>query len=956
MAPGHGSLGRLRAATEVNHQHGVSARFPSPGGRRVFAVSLQRQAALALAILACALIAKNVAGAVIQSGADDAQARAQAAQLLETHEKQFAIGLLNQETGERGYELTGLSQYLQPYQLGSLQVTAARQFLDVARTDSSTRAKVVAMEAAARAWQTFADNRLAAVARSGPAGNPTTDQQGKDLFDTFRTAESNLSTSLEATVKQDLASAESLAASGTAASAVGTLALLALMGFLALVVFRSTLHPIRRLVAAANGLAAGEQVVIPSLSRSDEIGQLAKSLSAWEQASRDRLELAQGMVDVAARTELNDLLSLGLRQTANALAAPAVVAVLDSGLGFMLKAGKQRRMDSPEGNLLPADSPAAEVLRSGKPLTGDMRDPAWAEAIRKWAAEDDLGPMISIPMVSGGVVVGALTAARHTKALAFGPADLVRAQMIAAPLASAIRVARLFEGLRSANNDLLEANRHKSLFLTNMSHELRTPLNSILGFSELLRDDKTARFDAETQHRFLDQIHASGQHLLGLISDILDLSKVEAGQMELHLERIALADSVQVVLSTVEPLARTKDITLDNDSGSALQLTADPIKLKQMLLNLVSNAIKFTPNGGRVAIRARQADSWIEIAVTDNGIGIAKDDIDRLFTEFQQLDTGPGRQQEGTGLGLALTKRFAELHGGEVKVQSVPGKGSTFVLRLPQTVRVAEALPAPRPQPVVDDDLGRPLVLIVEDNPDAAEILVRHLETGGFRMSIARTGIEAVAMARELKPMAITLDILLPGIDGWEVLTLLKADELTRNIPVVVISMIDNPALGRALGALDYFVKPVDRGALISRLTQHAFTRKVEQGEIRVLVVDDEPANVELLKALLEPEGFKVLTASGGRQAIDLARAQHPHLVLLDLMMPGVTGFDVVEALRTDALTRSIPIMVLTAKELTVADKAALNGNVEAIFRRHSLAGSELVAWLRGFIVTGLAA
>jgi signal transduction histidine kinase/DNA-binding response OmpR family regulator/CHASE3 domain sensor protein len=919
-------------------------------------VSLQRQAAIALAILVCALLAKNVAAALIQTGADDAQGRAQAAQRLETHEKQFAIGLLNQETGERGYELTGLSQYLQPYQLGSQQVTAARQFLDAASTDSSTRAKVVAMEAAARDWQAFANARLAAVALSGPANNPTTDMQGKDLFDAFRTAESNLSASLEAAVTNDLASAKSLAASGTAASAVGTLAVLALMGFLAVVVFRSTLHPVRQLVAAANALAAGEPVVIPSLSRTDEVGQLARSLSAWERASRERLELAQGMVDVSARTELNDLLSLGLRQTAKALSAAAVVATLDSGLAFMLKAGEDRRMDSPEGHLLPAQSPAAEVLRTGEPLIGDMRDDVWMEAIRQWATADDLGPMITIPMVSGGAVVGALTAVRHTTASAFGAADLVRAQMIAAPLASAIRVARLFEGMRIANNDLLEANRHKSLFLTNMSHELRTPLNSILGFSELLRDDKTARFDAATQHRFLDQIHTSGQHLLGLISDILDLSKVEAGQMDLHLERITLADSVQVVLSTVEPLARTKEITLENDSGADLHLTADPTKLKQMLLNLVSNAIKFTPNGGRVAIKTRQAESWIEIAVTDTGIGIAKDDIDRLFSEFQQLDTGLGRQQEGTGLGLALTRRFAELHGGEVKVQSVPGTGSTFILRLPVAARIADARPAPRPQLVGEDDLRRPLILIVEDNPDAAEILVRHLETGGFRMSIARTGTEAVAMARELKPIAITLDILLPGIDGWEVLTLLKADELTRNIPVVVISMIDNPALGRALGALDYFVKPVDRDALVSRLTQYAFTTKVQQGEIRVLVVDDEPANVELLEALLEPEGFKVLTASGGREGIEVASAQHPHLILLDLMMPGVSGFDVVEALRTNVLTRAIPIMVLTAKELTDADKAALNGHVAAIFQRNSLAGSELVEWLRGFVATGLAA
>jgi CheY-like chemotaxis protein len=248
------------------------------------------------------------------------------------------------------------------------------------------------------------------------------------------------------------------------------------------------------------------------------------------------------------------------------------------------------------------------------------------------------------------------------------------------------------------------------------------------------------------------------------------------------------------------------------------------------------------------------------------------------------------------------------------------------------------------------------LILVVEDNPEAAEILARHLEEGGFRMTVARTGTEALAMARDLLPVAITLDILLPEIDGWEVLTRLKADERTRNIPVVVVSVIDNPALGRALGALDYFVKPVDRTALLSRLGRYHFTTKVQQSELRVLVVDDEPANLDLLEALLQPEGFKVLRAAGGKEGIDVARAQRPQLILLDLMMPEVTGFDVVEALRADAITRSIPIMVLTSKELTRADKKALNGCVAAVFHRNSLAGSELVAWLRGFVTEGRAA
>ena len=506
------------------------------------------------------------------------------------------------------------------------------------------------------------------------------------------------------------------------------------------------------------------------------------------------------------------------------------------------------------------------------------------------------------------------------------------------------------EALHHAQEEAERANRVKSQFLASMSHELRTPLNAILGFSELLSDDTTGRFDEGTRRRFLDQIHSSGQHLLQLINDILDLSKVEAGQMELQLQSVDLGSLIDEARETVEPLAQIKAIALHAEPGPELHLIADAAKVKQMLLNLLSNAIKFTPNGGSIQIRWRQADSWVEIAVSDTGIGIAAEDLGRLFTEFQQLDAGPGRQQEGTGLGLALTRRFAEMHGGQVKVESALGMGSTFTLRLPLEATALRG-PAPvEPPQVTAGDLGRPLVLVVDDNPQAAEILARTMGAGGFRIKVAHTGPEALSMARELKPVAITLDILLPEVDGWEVLNRLKADEATRNIPVIVVSVVDNPALGRALGAFDYFVKPVDGKALLSRLSQYAFTNKVKTEPVRVLVVDDEKANLDLLEALLEPAGFAVIRAGGGQEGIDLARSQMPNLILLDLMMPDLTGFDVVEALRAEEATRSIPIMVLTAKALTEDDKRALNGQVAAIFQRNSVAGTELIAWLRGIV------
>jgi PAS domain S-box-containing protein len=506
------------------------------------------------------------------------------------------------------------------------------------------------------------------------------------------------------------------------------------------------------------------------------------------------------------------------------------------------------------------------------------------------------------------------------------------------------------EALLRAQEEADRANRAKSQFLANMSHELRTPLNAILGFSELLQDNMKDRFDEATRLRFLGQIHSSGEHLLQLINDILDLSKVEAGRMELQLQPVELGSLIDEVRATVDPLARSKEIALTVEPSPDISLVADPAKVRQMLLNLVSNALKFTASGGRVDIRRRRVESWAEVSVSDSGIGIAEKDLGSLFTEFQQLAAGPGKRVQGTGLGLALTKRFAEMHGGKVSVESTLGKGSTFTLRLPLEA-VTPRAPAPVPPPAgTTADPSRPLVLVVDDNPQAAELLVHHLDAGGFRTAVARTGLEALSMAGDLKPVAITLDILLPEVDGWEVLGRLKAEEATRNIPVVVVSVVDNPALGRALGALDYFVKPVDGKALLSRLGQYTFTTRVKSEPVSVLVVDDEQANLDLLETLLEPAGFGVLKAGGGQEGIDMARTRLPNLILLDLMMPGVTGFDVVEALRADEATRSIPIMVLTAKTLTEDDKTALNGQVAAIFERNSLAGTELTGWLRGIV------
>jgi signal transduction histidine kinase/DNA-binding response OmpR family regulator len=531
----------------------------------------------------------------------------------------------------------------------------------------------------------------------------------------------------------------------------------------------------------------------------------------------------------------------------------------------------------------------------------------------------------------------------------FGADEMNRVQQFMSAVVAALDRGRLLERLKQANVRLEEANRHKSVFLASMSHELRTPLNAILGFSELLIDSNNGQFPPATRKRFLEQIHSSGKHLLGLINDILDLSKIEAGQMELRLQTIAVAEVVTQVASTIEPLAAQKKIELRIAEGSAGDITADPGKLKQMLLNLVSNAVKFTAEGGVVSIETRRLEDTVELSVTDTGIGIAGGDQERVFHEFQQVDSGVARTQPGTGLGLTLTRRFARLHGGDVRVSSEPGKGSVFTITLPITARGQDAaIEAPAPFAGAPDS-SRPLVLVVEDDPAAAELLTRQLERAGFGTDVARTGTDAMEKAMSRKPAAITLDILLPDLDGWEVLTRLKREAATSDIPVVIVSVTDNPELGIALGALDYFVKPVPGKELINRLSRFKFGRTSGR-KPRILVVDDEAANRDWLKRILEPAGFAVILARGGREAIDLAKSRKPDLVMLDLMMPEVTGFDVVEALRAEAATKSTPIMVLTAKHLTESDIRQLNGHVSTILKRGSTGASDLLGLLRQII------
>ncbi|HXG40380.1 MAG TPA: response regulator, partial [Candidatus Limnocylindrales bacterium] len=497
----------------------------------------------------------------------------------------------------------------------------------------------------------------------------------------------------------------------------------------------------------------------------------------------------------------------------------------------------------------------------------------------------------------------------------------------------------LAERLATTNAALVQASAAKSDFLAAMSHELRTPLNAILGFSELLLAPlRGQRLGEEEVREYAGHIHGAGRHLLELINDVLDLSKVEANRLELRYERVDVARLVAETIDTVRPLAETKHQSLDRALPGALEAEADPARLRQIVYNLLSNAIKFTPPEGRVTVELGGDDHELRLVVVDSGPGIAPADQERIFAPFEQLTPGAG---EGTGLGLALTRRLVETHGGRIELTSSPGAGSRFSVILPRR------RPAQGEAPSVEVEPGTgPLVLVVEDDAAAAELLRLQLGRAGYRTAVAADGESGLEAARRLAPAAILLDILLPGLDGWEVLKRLRADPATAVIPVMVVTIVDDAALGLALGAVDYFVKPVARETLLAALGRLTFTTKVRERTVTVLAIDDDPATLALYRSALTPSGFRILEAASGRDGLAQASANSVDLIVLDLQLPDVDGFEVAARLKADPATAQIPILVVTGQTLTDEDKARLNHRVVGVLAKGDEALEGLRSWL----------
>ncbi|HHT9110672.1 MAG TPA: protoglobin domain-containing protein [Candidatus Brocadiaceae bacterium] len=486
------------------------------------------------------------------------------------------------------------------------------------------------------------------------------------------------------------------------------------------------------------------------------------------------------------------------------------------------------------------------------------------------------------------------------------------------------------------NKKIEAANRAKSEFLANMSHELRTPLNAIIGFSEVLRDKLCGELNEE-QIDFVLDIHSSGHHLLQMINDILDLSKIEAGKLELKFEEFEMGNAIDAVLITLKGLANKKALVIEKFiHNPAERLKADIVKFKQILYNLLSNAIKFTPEKGKIIVRTtslKKEKDFIEVVVTDTGIGIAPEDYPKIFVEFSQVDSSTTRMFEGTGLGLALTKKLVELHGGKIGFESKLGVGSSFCFTLPvnlcaQSGKEKDAIL------IHAEPKEYETILVVEDDPKTSELLCLFLNKSGYQTMTAFDGEEAIQKARKFKPFAITLDVMLPKRDGWEVLKELKADKDVKDIPVLVISIIDNKDIGFGLGATDYLNKPVSRNDLLAKLASYGFKPTVNNVPTKVLIIDDDPKSVDLFSTLLQSEGYEVFKAYGGQEGIDKTFFCKPELILLDLMMPEVSGFDVVDKLKTSTETNTIPIIVITAKDLTQADKDKLNHYVSLVVKK----------------------
>ena len=582
----------------------------------------------------------------------------------------------------------------------------------------------------------------------------------------------------------------------------------------------------------------------------------------------------------------------------------------------------------------------SKIIQSGEPLLinrdiEEKRKEMGATLVGKQASS-----YLGVPIFGGGKSIGVISVQSLTDEGKFKDDDVRLLNTIAANVGAAIRNAQLLLETKHAREMAEEATQAKSAFLANMSHELRTPLNAIIGFTRIVRR-KGKDLLPQKQLDNLDKVLTSSDHLLGLINTVLDIAKIEAGRMDVQASSFEIKPIIDLVGMTAQPLIRSDVKLVSVVDENVPPLNTDQEKIKQILLNLLSNAAKFT-HQGRITIQAKAENENLIVDVSDTGIGISPEALEQVFEEFQQADTSTTREYGGTGLGLSISRSMARLLGGDLHASSQEGAGSTFTLVVPLNYRNQAPTGASAPEKVEANRDAHPhdqTILVIDDHPHAISLLREILEEAGYQVLAASDGVQGLQVAQEHLPLAITLDIMMPNKDGWQVLHALKNDPKTHDIPVVLVTVVDQKALGCQLGATDYLVKPLNADDLLASLSRIVSREK----KSRLLVVDDDPNVHEMVTQLLEDSSYQIQAVSDGAQAIAAAQAAPPDIILLDLLMPKMDGFGVIEELRQHPDTRDIPIVILTAKSLNADEEKSLEQRIYAVIQKQGLQGDALL-------------
>jgi signal transduction histidine kinase/DNA-binding response OmpR family regulator len=730
---------------------------------------------------------------------------------------------------------------------------------------------------------------------------------------------------------------------------------------------RKMVVPIQALRAGAARIGSGDLSQRISIRTGDEVealadqfndmaGKLEESYSDLEQKVEDRThELSQALEQQTATADVLKIISrstFDLKTVFDILVESiarlcrveqaAILRLVDGQFHIIAAHGSDEFKHYMQNHPIAIDrsSVSGRAALEGRTVqvADVLADPEYAK--HETQRVGGFRTVLGVPLMRAGSAIGAVLLTR-SEVEPFTQQQIDLITTFADQAVIAIANVSLFDEIQDKSRQLEQASQHKSQFLANMSHELRTPLNAIIGYSEILQED-AADLGQDNLVSDLKKIESAGRHLLGLINDILDLSKIEAGKMDIYLEDVEIVPLLEEVRSIIVPMAEKNGNVLEYRLADNLgSMRTDRTKLKQSLLNLFSNGSKFTENG-RLTLDVRRFESdkpMVSFAVSDTGIGMTEEQLGRLFQAFNQADASTTKKYGGTGLGLAITRNFCQLLGGNVTVTSKPGQGSTFTIVLPDSpVAPAPAKATDAPPLSVEVD-SAPTVLVVDDDPTARELLSANLKGAGYRLLQASSGDEALSLARSTRPDAITLDVMMPKPDGWDVLNALKADADLRDIPVVIVTMLSDRGIGLSLGAVEVLTKPVERAQLTALI--HNLVRR----EGPVLVVEDDAGAREMIRQTIEKMSLPVAEADNGIQALGwLGEHPAPAVILLDLMMPEMDGFEVLDALAAHPQWREIPVIVITAKQLTAAERERLLGQARKVIEKGGASRLDIVA------------